>query len=72
MTTPNRMQEYWTQVLPFLHEQWPRLTQTDLEEINGDFDVLLKKIKEYYNNFPIEEIRARDRLQAFLNQLEGV
>ncbi|OGQ08991.1 MAG: hypothetical protein A3G32_09105 [Deltaproteobacteria bacterium RIFCSPLOWO2_12_FULL_40_28] len=70
MTTPNRMQDHWESVKKFIHHEWPLLSETTVEDINGDFDKFLEYLKEYYNNFPFEEAKARNKLQRFINSLE--
>ncbi len=70
MTTPNRLQTHWNEAKTFIKKEWPKISDTALHRINGDFDTFLKYLKETYNNFPLEEARARDKLQRFLNALE--
>ena len=72
MTTPNRMQTHWVPLKGFIKQQWPRFSDTVIENINGDYDVFLKNLKDIYNNFPAEEAKARMKIQAFLNQLDNV
>lgn len=72
MMTPNRLQTYWDQVKPFIKSQWPLISDTALNQINGNYDRFLKYLKEAYNNFPLEEARVRDKLQRFFNQLEKI
>ena len=47
-TTPTRRQENWDEVKKFLKQEWPGLTEVDLEEIDGEYDRLIHKIKEIY------------------------
>lgn len=42
------MQEHWEEVKKFLKQEWPKLTDVDLEEIDGEYDRLITKIKEIY------------------------
>lgn len=69
MSTPNRMQAHWNEVEVFIRKEWPRLTPTAVKNIRGNFDRFLKCLKDTYNNFPLEEAKARDKLQNFLNTL---
>ena len=69
MSTPNRMQTHWSEVESFIRKEWPRLTPTAVKNIRGNFDRFLKYLKETYDNFPLEEAKARDKLQNFLNTL---
>ncbi len=70
--TPNRLQTHWHEVKKFIKKEWPLLTDTAISRINGDFDKFLKYLKETYSNFPLEEAKARDKIQRFLNTLDGV
>ena len=70
---PNRMQLHWGSVRGFLQREWPELTDQDLEEIDGEYDRLLQKIREIYGG-PDEitqEAALKDKLQRYLNRLEG-
>lgn len=70
MSTDNRLQDHWNEAKKFIKKEWPRLSDTAIARMNGNFDVFLKYLKESYNNFPLEEAKARDKIQAFLNTLE--
>lgn len=70
MSTPNRMQTHWKELATFIKKEWPKLSPTAINTIDGDYDRFLKYLKESYNNFPAEEAKARTKIQAFLNQLE--
>ncbi len=70
MSTPNRMQTHWTLVRAFIKNEWPKISDTSLRQMNGNFDLFLKSLKETYNNFPLEEAIAREKIQIFLNGLE--
>jgi hypothetical protein len=70
MTTPNRLQTHWDQAKVYIKKEWPKLSDTAIRKINGDFDRFLKYLKDTYNNFPLEEAKARDKIQLFLNSLE--
>lgn len=72
MTTPNRLETHWNEVKKFIKNEWPDLSDTALQRINGNYDLFLKYLKEAYDNFPLEEAKARDKLQRFLNKLDGV
>lgn len=66
------MQVHWGKVKEFIRREWPDISDTALEKINGDFDLFLKYLKEITNNFPLEEARALDKLQRFMNSLEEI
>lgn len=70
MSTPNRMQTYWPDVMAYILTQWPKLSPSVLENISGDFDKFLVHLKEIYNDFPYQEAVARQKIQAFINQIE--
>ena len=72
MTTPNRMETHWEKAAGFIKKEWPLLSDTAIRRINGNFDLFLKYLKETYNNFPLEEARARDKIQRFLNSLDNI
>jgi uncharacterized protein YjbJ (UPF0337 family) len=70
--TPNRMQKHWDAVKPYLKREWPRLTDVDLEQIDGEYDRLIGKVRELYRTGDEIQIEAgiKGRLQRFLNDLE--
>lgn len=70
MVTANRLQAHWSKVKSFIKQEWPLLSETEIENIRGDFDLFLKYLKRSYPNFPLEEERSRDKLQRYLNSLE--
>jgi len=72
MSTPNRLQTHWTEARNYIKKEWPKISDYQLSIINGDFDRFLKSLKENYNNFPLEEAKARTKIQEFLNNLEGI
>lgn len=66
------MQLHWGQVKEFIGKEWPKISESALERINGDFDLFLKYLIESYDNYPLEEAKALDKLQRFLNALDEV
>lgn len=73
-TMPNRMQVHWDEAKRFLKREWPRLTEVDLDVVEGEYDRLIRKIKEIYRG-PDEitlEATVKGKLQRFLNRLEGM
>ncbi len=72
--TPNRMQKHWDAVKPYLKREWPRLTDVDLEQIDGEYDRLIGKVHELYRTGDEIQIEAgiKGKLQRFLNGLDGV
>lgn len=73
-STPNRLQTHWPLVQQFIQKQWPRINRFDLEQIDGEYDRLILKIKELYGGpaWITQEAGIKTRLQKFLNQLEGL
>ena len=73
-TTPNRIQKHWDLVKTYLRREWPRLSDVDLEEIDGEYDRLIHKLRELYRSGDEIQIEAgiKGKLQRYLNQLEGV
>ena len=71
---PNRMQLHWPEVQVFLRKEWPRLTDVDLDEIDGEYDRLIAKVNELYDGpIPItQEASIKGKIQRFLNTLEDV
>lgn len=70
--TPNRLQTHWPAVQYFLKQEWPRLTDVDCEEIDGQYDRLIHKVKELYGGDEIQiEGAIKTKLQGFLNSLEA-
>ena len=71
-TMPNRMQLHWSEVRTFLKREWPRLAEVDLEEIDGEYDRLIAKLKDLYGG-PVEimqEAAVKGKIQGYLNDLE--
>jgi uncharacterized protein YjbJ (UPF0337 family) len=54
------MKGQWTQLKGKLRRQWGKLTNDDMDVIQGDKDILIGKIQEYYG-------RTRDEAEAELN-----
>ena len=72
MSLANRMQQHWNEVKIFMKKEWPRFSGTTLQSINGNFDRFLFYLKDNYNNFPLEEAIALQKIQNFLNKLENL
>jgi uncharacterized protein YjbJ (UPF0337 family) len=73
-TTPNRMQSHWQKVRHFLKTEWPKLTETDLDEIDGEYDRLIHKVKKIYRTGDEIQIEAgiKGKIQLFLNHLDNL
>lgn len=72
-TTANRMQSHWDETRAFLKRNWPKLTEVDLDEIDGEYDRLVLKIQDLYGGAaPItQEAPIKKKIQDFLNGLES-
>ena len=71
--TPNRMQKNWDATRVFLKRTWPRLTDFDLQQIDGEYDRLISKVKELYGGSAniMQEAGIKSKIQNFLNSLES-
>jgi hypothetical protein len=38
----------WTTLLPKFKDRWPTVTAGEWQEVNGDLELLLKKVGEHY------------------------
>jgi uncharacterized protein YjbJ (UPF0337 family) len=48
------MKGKWNQLKGRIRQQWGRLTDDDVAQINGERDILIGKIQEYYGRTRIE------------------
>ncbi len=73
MSTPNRLQNHWKQIKPFILQKWPHLTEADLESVDGEFDRLVKLVKERYDEHvqTVKEAHIRFAILEMLSQLES-
>ena len=69
--TDNRLQTHWLKVSEFIAQNWPRITSTELKNIDGNYDKFLFYLKEHYQGFPMTEAVARDKILKFLNKLDA-
>ena len=71
---PNRMQRHWENVQRFLKREWPELTDVDLEEIDGEYDRLIHKVKDLYGGGDEiqQEAVIKGKIQRYLNELESL
>lgn len=58
MFRPELFKEQWTEISPKIREVFPNLTAQDVQEINGNIDVLVAKVSEK-NQMKREEILAQ-------------
>lgn len=52
----------WTQVKGNVKKQWGKLTDDDLDVIEGNTDILVGKLQERYN---ISEAEAREQVNSY-------
>ncbi len=45
---PESFRTHWSELIPKVHDRWSRLTDADIQAINGDLDALVAKVKERY------------------------
>lgn len=57
MIRPELFKEQWTHISPRILELFPKLTDQDLQEINGNFETLVAKVNEKHG-MPREEVLA--------------
>ncbi|MBI2335241.1 MAG: hypothetical protein HYU97_00545 [Deltaproteobacteria bacterium] len=72
MSLPNRLETQWPELKLKLQNKWDRLSDTDLEKINGHFDLLVKTLRNLYGGRIeiIQEAAIRDSLNEMLTELE--
>lgn len=63
----NHVAGQWTRFHSKAKEQWSELTDNDLIEVNGRFEVLLTKIQEKYG---IERKDAKDQIDLWTAHLK--
>lgn len=71
--TPNRLEDHWPKLQDLIKEEWPDLSQADLEEAKFQFDKLVEIIRFRYGGRAeiIQEARIRDRLNNMLAKLDS-
>ncbi len=56
----------WNQLRGPIKTWWNKLSDTDLDEINGNYDILVSKLQEKYGyNVQTAEAQVRQRLGEF-------
>ena len=72
MSLPNRLETQWPELKLKLQSKWDRLSDTDLEKIDGHFDFLVKVLRNLYGGRIeiIQEAAIRDSLNEMLTELE--
>ena len=65
------MQGQWTQLKGKIKQQWGRLTDDDLAEINGDRDLLIGKLQELYGRSREDAEKDLERWAAVYEMQAG-
>lgn len=55
MSTPNRLESHWKELKPMILKKWDRLTESDLDYIDAEFDRLVDLVKQRYDG-PVKTI----------------
>jgi uncharacterized protein YjbJ (UPF0337 family) len=63
MFRPEMIKDHWTTLSPKIRELWPNLSEQDVQEINGDVEVLVSKVSAKYN---IGRDEILDKLMKFV------
>ncbi|MFO1518736.1 MAG: hypothetical protein U1F57_03585 [bacterium] len=73
MSTPNRMETFWKEMRPLLLKKWERLTDSDLDYIDGEFDRLVKVVRQRYDDpvITVKEAHIRQAVLDLLTQVES-
>ncbi len=68
MTSKSIMKDQWKQIRGQAKMWWSRLTDDDLNQINGDYDRLISKLQERYSYKREQAITEIDRHLKELEQ----
>ena len=60
---PEMIREHFTTLRPKIREFWPKLTEQDLQAINGDGELLVTKVQE---NYKVTRDEIYSKLAPFL------
>ena len=73
MSTPTRLESNWEKVSVHFKERWPLLCQTDLDQINGNYDTLIATLKRIYGRGKtiILEADIRDQVNEIIYKLDS-
>lgn len=45
---PDSFKEHWLELIPKIRDRWPKLTDEDIEAIDGDLEVLAGRVRDRY------------------------
>jgi hypothetical protein len=70
--TPNRLEDHWLRIKPLIQQEWNRLSESDLDAMDGRFDLLVTLIRQRYGGRVeiIQEAAIRDTLNRLLKTVE--
>jgi hypothetical protein len=71
MTTPNRLETHWNELRPLLLKKWDRLTPSDLDYVDAEFDRLVELVKQRYDD-PVITAKEANIRQVVLDLLAEV
>ena len=65
--TWDQMKSKWMQMRGPLRHRWGRLTEEDLDVINGQRDIFISRVEERYS---IDRTEAQQRIEEWLRTLQ--
>ncbi len=63
----DQLQSKWMQMRGPLRHRWGRLTEEDLDVINGQRDVFISRVQERYS---VDKAEAQQRIEEWLRALQ--
>ena len=73
MPTPNRLETHWEKIKPLILKKWNRLSNSDFDYIDCEFDRLVEVVQQRYNGpvYTVSEENVRYDLLKLLAELEA-
>ena len=65
--TWDQMRSHWMQMRGSLRHRWGRLTEDDLDEIAGDRDIFIGRVRERYS---VSREEAQQRIEEWMHTLQ--
>jgi len=65
----NPLKVSWNQLRSIVKRQWGKLTESDLDEIDGDVDKLAERIQRLYG-YPHDQVAAE--VELFTRQIQDI
>ena len=69
MTTWQEVEKNWTQFKPKFHAHWPKLTDMQINKVQGHRDMLCKSLESDYK---ITHVEAEKQIDTFLKTLAPI